>query len=419
MVHVDTAVSGWHTLAHKREDEKPMSLVLKPTSKWWYARPLIGGGRKFINLGVAVAGVRPSSLRHLGDAAFEVSRLEAKRALEKVFESLGRGHDAEYHRRMYEILTGASLEVSSLPIEQLEESWLNVPGRRHRSDKYLLVSLPTIRAFVAFARGRGHLSVRDVSVATAQEFMRTIESGGASAGTFSRKLTLLRSVFRSVRFKAHLTQNVFEQVRLKDETTIHRRPLTEDELRAVLKHADPVMRGPMVTGICTAMRRADCCLLEWASVDEKAGFVKVRTGKTGETAEIPIFPLLAAELKGIKDRDEKYVWPKAALMQKSNPQGLTYRMIKAFERAGIVRTVEREDGLNRGSVADFHAFRTTWITMALSAGVPMELVRRVTGHSTVETVLKHYFRPGRDALKKEVAKAFGGALFKGRPERRP
>lgn len=49
---------------------------------------------------------------------------------------------------------------------------------------------------------------------------------------------------------------------------------------------------------------------------------------------------------------------------------------------------------------DFHSLRTTWITMALSAGVPMELVRRVTGHATVDVVLKHYFRPGRDEFRK-------------------
>lgn len=38
--------------------------------------------------------------------------------------------------------------------------------------------------------------------------------------------------------------------------------------------------------------------------------------------------------------------------------------------------------------------------MALSAGVPMELVRRVTGHATVDVVLKHYFRPGRDEFRR-------------------
>ncbi len=32
---------------------------------------------------------------------------------------------------------------------------------------------------------------------------------------------------------------------------------------------------------------------------------------------------------------------------------------------------------------------------ALTAGIPLELVQKVTGHKTAEVVLKHYFQPGR------------------------
>jgi hypothetical protein len=68
------------------------------------------------------------------------------------------------------------------------------------------------------------------------------------------------------------------------------------------------------------------------------------------------------------------------------------------------------------SVKDFHSLRTTWITMALTAGVPMELVRRVTGHSTVNIVLKHYFRPGREdfrnALESALPKSMTGSTEK-------
>ncbi len=53
-------------------------------------------------------------------------------------------------------------------------------------------------------------------------------------------------------------------------------------------------------------------------------------------------------------------------------------------------------GLRRGSVRDFHSFRVTWVTLALTAGVPLELVQRVTGHKTTDVVLKHYFRPGQE-----------------------
>ena len=35
----------------------------------------------------------------------------------------------------------------------------------------------------------------------------------------------------------------------------------------------------------------------------------------------------------------------------------------------------------------------------------MELVRRVTGHSTVNIVLDHYFRPGREDFRQVCAEA--------------
>jgi len=73
-------------------------------------------------------------------------------------------------------------------------------------------------------------------------------------------------------------------------------------------------------------------------------------------------------------------------------------------QVGVVRAT-REDGIRRASVRDFHSFRVTWITLALTAGMPIELVQRVTGHKTTDVVLKHYFRPGREAFRTAVLNA--------------
>jgi len=51
--------------------------------------------------------------------------------------------------------------------------------------------------------------------------------------------------------------------------------------------------------------------------------------------------------------------------------------------------------------------------LALSAGVPMELVRRVTGHSTVEVVLKYYFRPDREAFRTALETSMPRLLTQG------
>jgi integrase len=80
--------------------------------------------------------------------------------------------------------------------------------------------------------------------------------------------------------------------------------------------------------------------------------------------------------------------------------------------ARVTRT-EREHGQRAASVRDWHALRTTFVTLALSAGVPMELVRRVTGHTTVDIVLRHYFRPSRADFKAALVGALPDVLTGG------
>jgi integrase len=79
--------------------------------------------------------------------------------------------------------------------------------------------------------------------------------------------------------------------------------------------------------------------------------------------------------------------------------------------------IERSKGQRAASVRDWHALRATWVTMALSAGVPVELVRRVTGHATVEVILKHYFRPGRAEFKAALTGALPAVLTGDKPKR--
>jgi hypothetical protein len=162
----------------------------------------------------------------------------------------------------------------------------------------------------------------------------------------------------------------------------------------------------------------------------------VKTSKTGETAEIPILPLLreslqlagvsrgsvpvtdAEEIAGYKHAALKnidlseYVWPEAAQMFLTNRYGISHRTAKAIKDAGITDTLAKTSGKRNASVKDFHSLRTTWITLALSAGVPMELVRRVTGHTTTDVVLKNYFRPGREDFRKAIEGAMPKMLTK-------
>ena len=79
--------------------------------------------------------------------------------------------------------------------------------------------------------------------------------------------------------------------------------------------------------------------------------------------------------------------------------------------AGLL--VERKNGPRRASVRDFQSFRVTWVTLALTAGVPLELAQKVTGHKTTDLVLKHYFQPGREAFRPALNEAMPKRLTNG------
>ncbi|MBM4164831.1 MAG: hypothetical protein FJ222_10395 [Lentisphaerae bacterium] len=71
----------------------------------------------------------------------------------------------------------------------------------------------------------------------------------------------------------------------------------------------------------------------------------------------------------------------------------------AKARVARLTRLEAPGRARSASVLDWHALRVTWVTLALSAGVPMEVCRLVTGHKTVEVVLRHYFKPGAEHLR--------------------
>jgi len=501
---------------------------------------MINGKRECVNLGVKMLGTPPASLKvkDKGDAEFERSRGMAEQRLKEMrAEARGTRDAARLVKKLYEIETGA--EVRTTKLADLEDEWAKLPRRRELAEKYEQEGRSILKRFVEFVQTRNRRAVElaHVDASAAAAFMQAEKERGVSARTWNGALKLLRSTFR------HLlptgAPDPFEKLLTKQEETVFRKPFTPVELRAILDEAkdDELIRPILVTGMCTAMRRGDCCLLQWKDVDLDKNFVTVKTAKTGGTVSIPIFGLFRDELVKAAEKRERaeggkrggsaFVFPAAAAMYEENAYGITGRVkrvlfgalsklakaeaaakgdapsgaangadrssgrppadelpslpVEELRRRGeeylaglgnverrekmrkvldeylaggsaaavaksvdigqgmvslylneieqaiqckVVRRkagvgaavkrdesllrVERAGGLRRASVRDFHSLRVTWVTLALTAGVPLELVQRVTGHKTTDVVLKHYFRPGQE----DFRQALEGAMPK-------
>jgi integrase len=387
-------------------------------SKWWYGRFEVNGKETCVNLDVEIKGTVPKKPQKYGDTAFECSRTLAAAKLKDLMTDAHSRKTAAHHlQELYEIKAGETLTQISL--DEMADRWEFLPIKRKRKPAQVKVQKANIEQFHSFVSEK-YPQVKELSQVTrkmALAWLKSLNEKKMSGQSYNVKLAVMRFLFDRLGPEAGVISNPFAGIPYQTLNTVHRQPFTQKELNAILTHCDELTRPVVLTAMCTAMRRGDCCMLKWESVDLEHSFISVKTSKTGELAEIPLFPVLRAELERLT-RKSIYVFPEAAAMYKKNHHGLSWRFQKALKAAGIEGTqVERDDAMQKASVKDFHSLRTTWITMALSAGVPMELVRRVTGHSTVEVVLKHYFRPGREAFRTALETAMPKMLTGGTEER--
>lgn len=408
-----------------------MALEMRKTSQWWYGRWKAKNKSYCKNLNVKIAGERPRSLSQKGDTNFEKSRAKAEGALQRLRdESKRKAHAEDLVQTLHEIRTGEN--IGSIALSDLVDAWENIQRPRQPSQQYIQDSRSKLNRFQEFMYEKypSAQEMADVTHQMAQAFLKAEQKRGVSGKTWNDTLMLLRSAFRHLRREAGIAENPFEEIRTTAKDTIFRKPFTPQDLKAILEAAqkDDFMRPIFITGICTAMRRGDCCCLKWSSIDLNSRFVTVKTSKTGETVDIPMFPLFYDEILRIKRGESQYVFPEQAEKYMKSPVVISQRIRKVLATAGFTDNcgkkeseinyrgeiyAERENGLRRVSIRDFHSFRVSWITLALTAGVPLEIVRKVTGHRTVETVLTHYFRPGREDFRHTLQSAMPKLLMNG------
>lgn len=495
-----------------------MGLEIRKTrdGKWrkiWYGAYEVDGKRHAVNLGIKIAGTPPASLklREEGDGLFERSRAKAQFKLDQIIEETRTKSNAVHLvEQLYEIKTGEKLEC--IKLKEISGEWLKIPRQRDPSKRYIQQCQSILNRFtkVLGATHKNVIDIGQVNKTMAREFMQAENERGVSPKTWNDSLKLMRTTFEHLLPEG--TPNPFSGIVSKQSETVFRQPFTPEELKAIVdesQHHD-FIRPIIITGICTAMRRGDCCMLKWADVDLMNAFIIVKTSKTGQTVNIPIFPLLFEELSR-HDRKGTYVFPGQAAMYQENPDGITWRvkkvLVEAFSEdsdveekllqapaeevrekahayieslgattkaarmlqasdlyldgvpsaqvcreigiskgslSGYLNELEattgckivkgrvgkrsttaklktdvemlrtsRGKGQRRASVRDFHSFRVTWVTLALNAGVPLELVQKVTGHKTTEIVLKHYFQPGREDFRNALQSAMPKLLTEG------
>ena len=123
----------------------------------------------------------------------------------------------------------------------------------------------------------------------------------------------------------------------------------------------------------------------------------MKTKRYGCSVTIPIHPALYRELDAkrratLPGSEDSYVSPDNAKRYKVKDHGRISEVLKA----AAIKTMD-----NGRSVVSFHSLRHTFCSMAVSAGIPMDVIRQIVGHATTK-MTEHYSHSSMEDFSKAV-----------------
>lgn len=219
----------------------------------------------------------------------------------------------------------------------------------------------------------------NITKALCQDYSKRRYDQGKSQGTVWTELGHLQSTLKHAKKTGSLQGDVPHIWRpVKPETD--KRILNPGEIRAVIDGAhDPHIRLALVLLFGTAARISAILDLTWDRVDFNAGTINLRLPDNKTRKGRAIVPMNATTRSALSAAREaalsEYVIEYAGGPIKSARNGIT----NAVERAGI------------GHVR-IHDFRHTAAVHMLGAGIPIEKVAQVLGHSNTAITYKTYGR---------------------------
>lgn len=248
---------------------------------------------------------------------------------------------------------------------------------------------------------------------------------GLSDSTIRTAYTVLRTVLESAVHAGLIAENMAARVKRPAVERHEARHLSAIEVRAVLAAASGSRYAPALSLIAsTGLRRGEALALTWADVDLDGGELRVRAtlGRVGgalersapksanSRREVPLTAAMATLLRrqriaqaeerlraGSRWQERGYVFT-TELGAPIEPRNLFRAFTSAVARSGV-------DGEGVG----IHTLRHSAATSLLEAGVPLHVVSRILGHSSV-AITGDIYGHVSDSRRREAMDALGAAM---------
>lgn len=229
--------------------------------------------------------------------------------------------------------------------------------------------------------------------------------------TVNRRLTLIKSFFRSCRAAGFIEDNpALELRKLPLPEPSHVEVISEEDQNKLLREAKPWVRDPLWLAMKTGLRRNEIVNLRWGAINLDQGYLLIERSegfqtKSKRSRQLPLTPNLIqfffslhseAKAKG-QNKPSDFVFL-TSTGRRIIPDRLTREAKKIMKRV-----LKRDCGA-------VHIWRHTALTVMLRKGADIETVRRIAGHSSL-SVTQRYVHSNDSAMMAAISRLENSAGF--------
>lgn len=248
------------------------------------------------------------------------------------------------------------------------------------------------RTFTAWM-GENHkaaLFLRDVTPEMAAGYIRHLAKLHLSGNRINKQARFLKTLFRVLRKPGRYTENPFDEIARREQIGHTKRPLTIEELKAVIEQSEGELQTLFMLGTFTGLRLADAATLRWDETDLARGIIRripSKTRRNGQPVIIGIPGILSEHLAALK-RSGPYVLPETAALYQQDCPKLSHKIQAHLVACGI-ETTKKGKGPRAVVVAGFHSLRHSYISLHAQAGTPQAILQKMAGHGS-PMMTEHY-----------------------------
>ncbi len=290
----------------------------------------------------------------------------------------------------------------AVPVAEAVAAYLDHLGADGRAPRTLAKYRHVLGRVAALAAARRAATLADVDRRFADAYLRARADAGAAPKTRYTEAVIVRQLVNFALSRDLLAADPLKGWRVKKPKPTPQPCWTRAEVVRILAAAPPAVRPALTVLAEAGLRVGELGWLTWADIDLTGGWLHVRPKdgwrpKSGDARAVPLRPGLAA-LLGDLPRAGRWVapMPGSAGHPAADRPWTERRLLAALKR--VLAAV--------GLAGRLHAFRHSFVSHALLAGVPPAVVRHWVGHLSDEVLRLYTHVP--DAASQDAMRRMGG-----------